>query len=86
MAEELLSNTALQGESDVVISGSCLYGAIKYTILGTPHTTVLYHCISCKKSCGSSFQANGIYDPSVRDFSVHNFISCPSPVAFMQKK
>jgi len=42
IAEELYSNTALQGEGDVVIRGSSLYGVIEYTVLGTPYTTVLY--------------------------------------------
>ena len=66
MAEELLSNTLANDGKEVVVKGSCLCGAIKYTIEGSPSTTVLCHCISCKKQSGSAFKANSIYSISVR--------------------
>lgn len=69
MAEELLSGTnatlSKEGSSTATTNGSCLCGAITYTIKGSPSTTVLCHCTSCKKQSGSSFKANSIYHASV---------------------
>lgn len=57
------------------IHGSCLCGAVQFTLSGSPLMAVLCHCISCRKTSGSSFQANNIYKTSVRSFS----ISSPTP-------
>ncbi|CAI6333168.1 unnamed protein product [Periconia digitata] len=48
-----------------VYKGSCLCGAITYTLTGEPVTTVLCHCRNCQKSSGSSFQANLFYKQEV---------------------
>ncbi|PVH94668.1 DUF636 domain protein [Periconia macrospinosa] len=48
--------------------GSCLCKAIQYTITGTPLTTVLCHCTNCKKSSGSSFQANLFFKKDCLNF------------------
>lgn len=69
MASELLSNVTSKSR-DGITEGSCLCGSIKYRIMGAPSTTVLCHCISCKKASGSLFQANGFYEDSVCVFSV----------------
>lgn len=67
MAAELLTNI-ISKDHDKVTDGSCLCGSIKYRLIGAPSTTVLCHCISCKKASGSLFQANGFYNDSVRIF------------------
>jgi hypothetical protein len=79
MAHERLLNV-LHKEDDVSLTyGSCLCGSIKYTLSGAPSTTVLCHCISCKKSSGSAFKANGFYQASViiplpAQFHINNLI------------
>lgn len=64
MADAVLSTVAKGAETQTQ-QGSCLCGTVKYTISGPPSTTVLCHCISCKKASGSSFMANGFYEKSV---------------------
>ncbi|KAK1993549.1 glutathione-dependent formaldehyde-activating enzyme [Colletotrichum falcatum] len=44
------------------IDGSCLCGAVNYTIEGGHGFTVLCHCSSCRKFTGSSFGANSLVD------------------------
>ncbi|KAH7405883.1 DUF636 domain protein [Phaeosphaeria sp. MPI-PUGE-AT-0046c] len=44
--------------SGSALNGSCLCNSIRYKLDGAPITTVLCHCKNCKKSSGSSFQAN----------------------------
>ncbi|PLN81882.1 DUF636 domain protein [Aspergillus taichungensis] len=45
-------------------TGSCLCGAVKYTITGVPQHFYLCHCKSCQKSNGSAFAANCWYKQS----------------------
>ncbi|GKT41383.1 putative glutathione-dependent formaldehyde-activating enzyme [Colletotrichum spaethianum] len=45
-----------------LINGSCLCGAVKYTVAGGHPLTVLCHCNSCRKFTGSSFGANSLVD------------------------
>ncbi|KZL70307.1 glutathione-dependent formaldehyde-activating enzyme, partial [Colletotrichum tofieldiae] len=45
-----------------LLNGSCLCGAIKYTLAGEHAFTVLCHCNSCRKFTGSSFGANSLVD------------------------
>ncbi|KAK1987474.1 glutathione-dependent formaldehyde-activating enzyme [Colletotrichum cereale] len=45
-----------------LIDGSCLCGAVKYTVAGGHGFTVLCHCNSCRKFTGSSFGANSLVD------------------------
>ena len=42
--------------------GSCLCGAVRYTLSASPKNSVLCHCIHCKKATGSAFAANDWYD------------------------
>lgn len=46
------------------IQGSCLCGAVKFSVTGLPLMRLLCHCISCKKVSGSLFQANNYYSTS----------------------
>jgi hypothetical protein len=46
-------------------TGSCLCNTIRYSLEGAPITTVLCHCKNCKKSSGSSFQANLFFKQDV---------------------
>ena len=41
--------------------GSCLCGAITYTLSQAPNKSVLCHCINCKKVSGSAFLTNDWY-------------------------
>lgn len=54
--------------SQSLINGSCLCGAVKYTVAGGYALTVLCHCNSCRKFTGSSFGANSLVDRAVRSF------------------
>ncbi|TVY19797.1 hypothetical protein LARI1_G003035 [Lachnellula arida] len=74
MAAELLANPASKAGAIEITNGSCLCGSITYIISGTPSTTVLCHCISCKKSSGSAFMANNFYEASVKP----QFLSPPT--------
>lgn len=65
MAHDLLSNPYNKDNFKDTVNGSCLCSAITFTLAGTSSTTVLCHCLSCKKSSGSAFQANGFYEISV---------------------
>ncbi|TVY29543.1 hypothetical protein LHYA1_G001519 [Lachnellula hyalina] len=64
MAAELLANPASKAGAIEITNGSCLCGSITYTVSGTPSTTVLCHCTSCKKPSGSAFMANNFYEAS----------------------
>ncbi|TVY44574.1 hypothetical protein LSUB1_G000840 [Lachnellula subtilissima] len=66
MAAELLANPASKAGAIEITNGSCLCGSITYTVSGTPSTSVLCHCTSCKKSSGSAFMANNFYEASVK--------------------
>ena len=45
-----------------VSSGSCLCGAVHYTLSSPPQQSVFCHCINCKKASGSAFAANDWYN------------------------
>ncbi|KAF8860955.1 hypothetical protein BDZ45DRAFT_724240 [Acephala macrosclerotiorum] len=62
MAHDLLSNPYNKDDFKDTAQGSCLCGSITFTLSGAPSTIVLCHCLSCKKSSGSAFQANGFYE------------------------
>ncbi|KAH6722075.1 Mss4-like protein [Leptodontidium sp. MPI-SDFR-AT-0119] len=47
------------------IQGSCLCGAVKFSLSGSPLIRILCNCVSCKKTSGSLFQANNCYNTSV---------------------
>lgn len=47
------------------LAGSCLCGAVRYSISGEPARKVLCHCTNCKKSSGTMFATNGFYAETV---------------------
>ncbi|KAH9223335.1 Mss4-like protein [Leptodontidium sp. 2 PMI_412] len=59
-----LSNTSLSSGNSGQTDGSCLCGAVKFSISGPPLMKLLCHCVSCKKISGSLFQANNFYSIS----------------------
>jgi hypothetical protein len=36
-----------------IMEGGCLCGAVRYRIVGTPHSSVICHCISCRRASGA---------------------------------
>ncbi len=42
---------------EVVRTGGCLCGAVRYQVLGEPYVSGLCHCTTCRKLTGSSFSA-----------------------------
>ncbi|MDW6020491.1 GFA family protein [Mesorhizobium sp. BAC0120] len=42
---------------DIVRTGGCLCGAVKYEVRGEPFQSGLCHCTTCRKLTGSSFSA-----------------------------
>ncbi|KAF2819888.1 DUF636 domain protein [Ophiobolus disseminans] len=76
--------------ANTINNGSCLCGAIRYTLNGKPMTTVLCHCKNCKKSSGSSFQANLFFkqdqltflsgEDTLRKYQDHDTNSCGAPL------
>ncbi|CZT40872.1 related to DUF636 domain protein [Rhynchosporium secalis] len=63
---------ATQEETSTPTKGSCLCGAVKFSISGLPSLQILCHCISCKKISGSLFQANNIYNTTQLTISPNN--------------
>ncbi|KAH9220868.1 hypothetical protein DL95DRAFT_442486 [Leptodontidium sp. 2 PMI_412] len=47
------------------IQGSCLCGAVKFSLSGSPLIRILCNCVSCKKTSGLLFQANNCYNTSL---------------------
>lgn len=43
--------------ADIVRTGRCLCGAVKYEVRGEPFQSGLCHCTICRKLTGSSFSA-----------------------------
>jgi len=41
-----------------VREGSCLCGAVRYTVKDEPQATVICHCTHCQKASGSAFSVN----------------------------
>ena len=44
------------------LRGSCLCGAVQYKVTGAPTAFDLDHCSRCRKSSGSAFKAELIFD------------------------
>jgi hypothetical protein len=44
------------------MKGSCLCGAVRYEVTGTPTAFDLDHCSRCRKSSGSAFKAQLIFE------------------------
>jgi hypothetical protein len=44
------------------LKGSCLCGAVRYVVTGTPTGFDLDHCSRCRKSSGSAFKAELIFE------------------------
>ena len=45
----------------IIRSGSCLCGAVRYDIRGTPARIGLCHCTDCRKESGSAFATFAIW-------------------------
>ena len=43
--------------ADIVRTGGCLCGAVRYEVRGEPYQSGLCHCTTCRKLTGSSFSA-----------------------------
>ncbi|KAF9067332.1 Mss4-like protein [Rhodocollybia butyracea] len=52
------TSTTSASNKDKVRNGSCLCGAIRFTIKGDPFHYTVCHCANCKKSSGSAFMMN----------------------------
>lgn len=55
----------MENEIKQIGTGSCLCKGITYEIIGEPVTSVVCHCIDCKKASGSAFMANVLYKQDV---------------------
>ena len=42
-------------------TGGCLCGAVRYRVTGSPQSTSLCHCFSCRRSTGAPSQAWAIF-------------------------
>lgn len=51
-----------QSQTTSPIHGSCLCGAVTYTLSAPPQMSLLCHCINCKKWTGSAFMMNDWYN------------------------
>src|SRR5690349_10043937 len=49
--------------SDMVRTGGCLCGAVRYEVVGEPFKSGICHCRDCKKVTGSSFLAYADWTP-----------------------
>jgi hypothetical protein len=45
-----------------LLKGSCLCGAVRYEVTGTPSGFDFDHCLRCRKSSGSAFRAELIFE------------------------
>jgi len=43
--------------AEVVRTGGCLCGAVRYEVRGEPYVSGLCHCMTCRKLTGSTFSA-----------------------------
>ncbi|KIX97589.1 uncharacterized protein Z520_06366 [Fonsecaea multimorphosa CBS 102226] len=59
------------------LTGSCLCGAWRYTVLNQPLKSIICHCISCKKWTGASFMPNVMFPSSALDMKPDEEISPP---------
>lgn len=51
------------------LTGSCLCGSVKFTLVALPKTMVVCNCANCRKVSGSLFEANAWFQKS--DFNLH---------------
>ncbi|QVM07772.1 hypothetical protein D8B26_002463 [Coccidioides posadasii str. Silveira] len=54
-----MAEQSLHLSHDIVRSGSCLCGHVKYQLTGEPSNASLCHCLNCKKTSGSAFWCTG---------------------------
>ncbi|KIW84976.1 hypothetical protein Z517_00364 [Fonsecaea pedrosoi CBS 271.37] len=59
------------------LTGSCLCGAWRYTVLKQPVKSIICHCDACKKWSGSVFMANILFPRSALDLRPDNAIIPP---------
>jgi hypothetical protein len=52
----------LRPEAPISMNGSCLCGAVRYEVIGTRTAFDLDHCSRCRKSSGSPFKAELIFE------------------------
>jgi hypothetical protein len=50
--------------ADIVRTGGCLCGAVRYEVRGEPFQSGLCHCTTCRKLTGSSFSASANWRPN----------------------
>jgi hypothetical protein len=50
----------MRPEEVVMVSGSCLCGAVRYRVDGRISELVLCHCTKCRKANGSAFHAGAV--------------------------
>lgn len=69
--------------ADIVRTGGCLCGAVRYEVRGEPLQSGLCHCTTCRKLTGSSFSASANWRPDqfrmtgeLRTYERRSF--CPS--------
>ena len=55
--------------SDIVRTGGCLCGAVRYTVHGEPYKSGLCHCTTCRQVTGSAFLAYGDWRPAQMTFT-----------------
>lgn len=63
---DLTSASEPSNPEPMVSNGSCLCGVIKYTLTGSPLTSIICHCSNCKKVSASSFMTHDFFQISVR--------------------
>lgn len=44
--------------AEIIRTGGCLCGAVRYEVRGEPHQSGLCHCTICRKLTGSTFSAS----------------------------
>ena len=59
------------------MKGSCLCGAVRYEVTGTPTAFDLDHCSRCRKSSGSAFRAELIFEATEFECSADDRLPRP---------
>ena len=70
------------------VSGGCLCGGLRFTVIGAPWRVGICHCLDCRKNHGALFHASAIFPETsvtvtgdVRSFRDRSFCpTCGSPV------
>jgi hypothetical protein len=73
-------------------SGSCLCGAVRYTLTDAPLRTGVCHCLDCRKASGSHFIPFGVWPTSefkcsgkMKAFAKRSFCpACGSRIAWLR--